>query len=185
MTINSCKASTIGQKAILTRSKLKKKVDWGEWLASKKTQLDNMEDLEMYGEPTYAPKGAKSMCSICTYMIKHDGRKKAGNCCSGSVLKGKGVDYAHTYSSCASQVGMKLFTAIAAWNNYFIIGADATNSFAQSPPPTEPTYMRIGDHYADWYKNKYGKDLDYSKVLPDLHALQEGRPESGALWGKH
>eukprot|EP00957_Ditylum_brightwellii_P037801 2859209-Ditylum_brightwellii.AAC.1 len=79
---------------------------------------------------------------------------------------------------------MKLFTAIAAWNNYLIIGADATNAFAQSPPSTELTYMRIDDQYKDWYKNKYGKDLDCSKVLPVLHVLQ-GHPESGALWEKH
>eukprot|EP00957_Ditylum_brightwellii_P108535 8278298-Ditylum_brightwellii.AAC.1 len=79
---------------------------------------------------------------------------------------------------------MKLFTAIAAWNNYLIIGADATTAFAQSPPPTEPTYMRIDDQNADWYKNKYGNDLDHSKVLPVLHALQ-GYPVSGALWGEH
>eukprot|EP00957_Ditylum_brightwellii_P131031 9994724-Ditylum_brightwellii.AAC.1 len=134
----------------------------------------------MYGEPTYAPKGTKILHSVWIYMIKHDGRKKAHNCCNRSVLKGRGVDYAHTYLPCASQVGMELFTAIAAWNNYLIVGADATNAFAQSPPPTEPTYMRIDDQYMDWYTNKYGKDLDQSKVLPVLHALQ-GHPESGVL----
>eukprot|EP00957_Ditylum_brightwellii_P118102 9006948-Ditylum_brightwellii.AAC.1 len=86
MTIKSSKASTIGQKEILTRSKLKKEVDWGEWLAVKKTQLDSMEDLEIYREPTYALKGTKILRSVWTYMIKHDGRKKAQNCCNGSSM---------------------------------------------------------------------------------------------------
>eukprot|EP00957_Ditylum_brightwellii_P087530 6663386-Ditylum_brightwellii.AAC.1 len=167
MAINSSKATTIGQKAILTLSKLKKEINWGEWLAAEKTQLDRMEDLQIWN-----------------YTIKHDGRKKARNCCNGSVSKGKGVDYAYNYSSCVSQVGMKLLTAIAAWNNYLIIGADATNAFAQSPPPTEPTFMRIDYQYVDWHKHKYGKDSEQSKVLPVLHSLQ-GHPESGALWGKH
>eukprot|EP00957_Ditylum_brightwellii_P145378 11070922-Ditylum_brightwellii.AAC.1 len=82
-------------------------------------------------------------------MVKLDSRKKARNCCNGSVLKGKGVDYAHTYSSCTSQVGMKLFTAIAVLRNYIIIGADATNAYAQSPPPADPTLMHIDDQYAN------------------------------------
>eukprot|EP00957_Ditylum_brightwellii_P151538 11540886-Ditylum_brightwellii.AAC.2 len=81
--------------------------------------------------------------------INHDGRKKARNCYNGSGLKGKGVDYAHRYSSCASQVGMKLFTAIADLGNYIIIGADATNAYTQSPSPTDSTFMRIDDQYAD------------------------------------
>ena len=75
---------------------------------------------------------------------------------------------------------MKLFTAIAALCNYIIIGADATNAYAQSPPPTDPTFMHIDDQYADWYFNKYGTHLDQKMVLPVLHALQ-GHTESGAL----
>eukprot|EP00957_Ditylum_brightwellii_P208421 15357356-Ditylum_brightwellii.AAC.1 len=90
MVLNSSITAAIGQKSILAQSKPKKEVDWGEWLAEEKVQLDSMEDLEMYGKPTYAPKGAKILCSVWTYMIKHDGRKKARNCCNGSVLKGKG-----------------------------------------------------------------------------------------------
>eukprot|EP00957_Ditylum_brightwellii_P076941 5848062-Ditylum_brightwellii.AAC.1 len=149
MTINFSKASTIWQKTILTLAKLKKEVDCREWLAAKKTQLDSMEDLGMYGEPTYAPKCTKILYSVWTYMMKHDGREKAQNCCNRSVLKGKGVDYAYTYSSCASHVGMTLFAASAVWNNYLIIGVDATNAFAQSPPPTESIYMRVDDQYVD------------------------------------
>eukprot|EP00957_Ditylum_brightwellii_P183967 14013450-Ditylum_brightwellii.AAC.1 len=108
-----------------------------------------MEDLNMYDTPAYAPKGAKILQPMWTYMIKHNDRKKARNCCNGSVLKGKGVDYAPTYSSCASQVGMKLFTTIAVLKNYLIIGADATNIYAQSPSPTDSMFMHIDDQYTD------------------------------------
>eukprot|EP00957_Ditylum_brightwellii_P142555 10861039-Ditylum_brightwellii.AAC.1 len=93
-------------------------------------------------------------------------------------------DYAQPYSSCVRQIGMKLFTSIAAWMNYIIIGGNATNVFPQSLPPSDPTFMRIDDQFAEWYDNKYGKQLDRAKVLPVLHALQ-GYPESGTLWGKH
>eukprot|EP00957_Ditylum_brightwellii_P098676 7516766-Ditylum_brightwellii.AAC.2 len=108
-----------------------------------------MEDLNMYDSPTYAPKGAKILHLMWSYIVKHDGRMNARNCCNGSVLKGKGVDYAYTHSSCASQLRMKLFTAIAALHNYIIIGTNATNAYAQSPPPTDPTFMHIDDQYAD------------------------------------
>eukprot|EP00957_Ditylum_brightwellii_P095225 7252884-Ditylum_brightwellii.AAC.1 len=143
-----------------------------------------MEDLNMHDARTYAPKGTKILQPVWTCMIKHDSRKKARNYCNGSVLKGKGVDYAHTYLSCTSQDDMKLFTAIAALHDYLLIGADATNAYAQSPSPTDLSSVCIDDQYADWYFNKYCTHLDQKKVFPVLHALQ-GHPESGALWECH
>eukprot|EP00957_Ditylum_brightwellii_P198803 15153478-Ditylum_brightwellii.AAC.1 len=79
---------------------------------------------------------------------------------------------------------MQFLTAIAALKNYIIISADATSACVQSPPPTEPTFMRIDDQYAEWYYNKYGIQLYCKKVLPVLHALQ-GCPESDTLWEQH
>eukprot|EP00957_Ditylum_brightwellii_P117918 8994529-Ditylum_brightwellii.AAC.1 len=79
---------------------------------------------------------------------------------------------------------MKLFIAIATLRNYIIIGADATNAYTQSPPPTDPTFMCIDGQYADWYFNKYGTHLDRKMALPVLHTLQ-GHPESSALWERH
>eukprot|EP00957_Ditylum_brightwellii_P149746 11404147-Ditylum_brightwellii.AAC.1 len=58
---------------------------------------------------------------------------------------------------------------------------NATNAYAQLPPPTDPTCMRIDNQYAEQYYNKYGVHLDCNKVLPVVHALQ-GHLESGALW---
>eukprot|EP00957_Ditylum_brightwellii_P010220 772753-Ditylum_brightwellii.AAC.2 len=90
--------------------------------------------------------------------------RNARNCCNGSVLKGKGVENAHTYSSCTSQIGMKLFNTIDSLRNYIIIGADATNAYTQSPLPTEPTFMLIDDQYTDWYFNKYGTQWDRKMI---------------------
>jgi hypothetical protein len=31
-------------------------------------------------------------------------------------------------------------------------GADYTDAYFNAPPPTEPTYVRIDDNYADWFR---------------------------------
>ena len=93
------------------------------------------------------------------------------------------LPYYQSYTACASQVEMRLFIAIGAHKNYIIGDGDAINAYAQSPPPEEPTFVRIDKQCADWYLSKYGVAVDRRKVLPVLHALQ-GHPESGALWAK-
>ena len=94
------------------------------------------------------------------------------------------MPYYQSYAVCDGQVEMRLFCAICADCNYLIGDGDVENAYAQSPPPEEPTYVRIDDQYADWYLHKYGIHIDRRMVLPVLHALQ-GHPESGALWAKH
>eukprot|EP00957_Ditylum_brightwellii_P208865 15359314-Ditylum_brightwellii.AAC.1 len=54
----------IGQESHATRSKLKKEVDWDEWLAAKKTQLDNMHKFQMYGNPIRPPNKATILKSM-------------------------------------------------------------------------------------------------------------------------
>ena len=70
---------------------------------------------------------------------------------------------------------------MATLKGYRIYGGDAKDAYAHSPPPSVPTYVSIDDQYADWYKWKYGVDIDRKMVLPVQHALQ-GHPESGKLW---
>jgi hypothetical protein len=62
-----------------------------------------------------------------------------------------------------------------------VYGGDAQDALAHSPPPATPTCIIIDDAYADWYKARYGVDVDRHLVLPVQHALQ-GHPESGRLW---
>jgi hypothetical protein len=76
---------------------------------------------------------------------------------------------------------MRLFFAICANEGYFVIKVDATNAYANSPPPDQPTFVYIDEQYADWYAVTYGIDISRDNVLPVQHALQ-GHPESGSLW---
>ena len=79
---------------------------------------------------------------------------------------------------------MKMFFALTAALGMVTISADATNGYANSPPPGVPTYVWVDDPYIDWYYEKHGVKLTKDMVLPVQHALQ-GHPESGALWEGH
>jgi hypothetical protein len=76
---------------------------------------------------------------------------------------------------------MRMFFALCAHEGYICIKVDATNAYANSPPPAQPTFVYIDEQYADWYMHKHGTPLSRDQVLPVQHALQ-GHPESGALW---
>lgn len=76
---------------------------------------------------------------------------------------------------------MRMFFALCANEGYFCIKVDATNAYANSPPPDQPTYVYVDQPYVDWFLLRYGIDIPLDYVLPVQHALQ-GHPESGALW---
>jgi Reverse transcriptase (RNA-dependent DNA polymerase) len=76
---------------------------------------------------------------------------------------------------------MRLFFALCAYEGFTSLKVDATNAYANSPPPDQPTFVYIDDQYADWYQARHGILLSRDLVLPVQHALQ-GHPESGALW---
>ena len=120
------------------------------------------------------------------YHIKRDGTRRSRNCCDGSPRSAPQLHgVTSTYSLCVEQPIQRLFFALmSTLKGYKIYGGDAKDAFAHSPPPTIPTFVSIDDAYAEWYKWKYNVDLDRSKVLPVLHALQ-GHPESGKLWEKY
>eukprot|EP00957_Ditylum_brightwellii_P040981 3102559-Ditylum_brightwellii.AAC.1 len=44
-----------GHKFHATRCKLKREVNWDDWLEAKKKQLDEMDKYNMYGEPIKPP----------------------------------------------------------------------------------------------------------------------------------
>jgi hypothetical protein len=89
-----------------------------------------------------------------------------------------------TFASCVEQPVARLFFALSATLNYIIIGGDAQDAFAHSPAHRIPTFIRIEDAYAEWYKQRFHEDIDQRKVLPVLHALQ-GHPEAARLWEEH
>ena len=97
------------------------------------------------------------------------------------MLAKRGLKYAKSYSACIGQMGQRIFFSLAATKIFIVMAGDATNACAQSPPPSEETFVNVNQQYIDWYFDRYGTVLDKSMVLSVNHALQ-GHPESGVLW---
>ena len=168
-----------------TRRKLRKLDTWEKWQDGERTQLDHFHALGMYGKPTKPPPNAIILRPHWQYHIKRDGTRRSRNCCDGSRRSAPVLHkVSSTYSSCVEQPVQRLFFALSAALGYQVYGGDAVDAFAHSPPPETPTFIRIDDAYFDWYKYRFGIELDRSQVLPVLHALQ-GHPESGRLWEEH
>ena len=166
-----------------TRRKLKGLPNWNEWQGAEFKQLDSMAKQEMYGEPCLPPKDAIILRQHWSYSLKADGTRKARNCCDGSPRSAPQLKLANTYSSCIEQPCMRLFFALCTHEGFIALKVDATNAYANSPPPDQPTFVFIDDQYADWHLARYGIVVSKDMVLPVQHALQ-GHPESGALWEK-
>ena len=80
-------------------------------------------------------------------------------------------------------VGSRIFWAATAAKNFIVRGADASNAFAEAPPPKIPLYVRVDKPYRDWYYHKYNKRISPDMVLKVNRALQ-GHPESPRAWAK-
>ena len=65
------------KKAKLTRKILKKQIDWFEWEAAERKQLQQYEAQGMFSSPISIPEGANCLPFMWTYTIKDDGTKKA------------------------------------------------------------------------------------------------------------
>lgn len=164
-----------------TRRKLKRLSNWSEWLLAEAKQLDSMAKQGMYGTAVPPPAGAIILRQHWNYSIKSDGTRKARNCCDGSPRAAPDLKLANTYSSCIEQPCMRMFFALCAHEGYFCVKVDATNAYANSPPPDQPTYVHVDHQYADWFLIRNDEEVPLDYVLPVQHALQ-GHPESGALW---
>ena len=111
--------------------------------------------------------------------------KKARCVCNGSPRFRGTVTLAETYASALEQTGGRCFWAASAINNYIVLGADASNAFADAPPPKAPLYVTIDQPYREWYKHKFPDKpaIPQNAVLQVKGALQ-GHPESARLWAK-
>ena len=56
-----------------------------------------------------------------------------------------------TYAASLDQSSARTFWAIAALHNYTAFGADATNAFAETTPPTALRYVTIDNQYKSWW----------------------------------
>lgn len=164
-----------------TRKQLQKREDWEVWNQSEKTQLDNYEIQGTFGPPTRKPPHANVLSLLWTYMIKSDQTKKARCVCNGNPKRKGSVTLAHTFAACLEQPGARTFWAISAMMNYIVIGADASNAFAEAPPPKAPLYVTIDEAYKEWWRAKGRGEIPPGSVMQVLHALQ-GHPESPRLW---
>jgi hypothetical protein len=142
-----------------------------------------MAKQEMYGAPVPAPKDSIVLCQHWNYSIKSNGTRKARNCCDGSPRAAPQLKLANTYSSCIEQPCMRLYFSLFAFEGFTSLMVDATNAYANSPPPNQPTFVVIDEQYADWYLRRHGRVVSKDMVLPVQHALH-GHPKSGALWEK-
>ncbi len=128
-----------------TRQKLRKLSNWNDWKAAEFKQLDSMAKQDMYGAPVLAPKDSIVLQQHWNYGIKGDGTRKARNCCDGSPRAAPQLKLANTYSSCVEQPCIRLFFALCTHEGFVSLKIDATNAYANSPPPDQPTFVIIDD----------------------------------------
>ena len=132
-------------------------------------------------DPVGLPNSAVILRPHWQYLVKQSSVWQSLMCCNGSK---NAVPQLHVvasiWSSCVELPVQRLFLGIAADLGWSIFGGYATDPHAHSPAPSE-IYLAIDEVYSDWYKDKFGKEINRKHVLPVYHCLQ-GHPESGKMW---
>jgi len=114
--------------------------------------------------------------------MKWDGTKKARHCGDGRPLRDDRFQRLEAiYTACISQVGVKLFFALAALLNYVIYDLDVINAFGQAGESFQLVYLEIDQQYRDWFHARKGKTIPEGWVLPVKGSIQ-GHPDSGEVW---
>ena len=167
----------------LTRRILKQQDDWNDWRLSEFKQLDQYQAQGTFGKPQPRPAGANVLDVLWTYLTKDDGTKKARCVCNGAKNRRGTVTLAETYAASLDQTSAKIFWAASAILNFIQIGADATNAFAEAPPPKAPLYVTIDEPYREWYKERFPNEPPIPKgSVLRVHGALQGHPESPRLW---
>ena len=143
----------------LTREILKSQDDWFEWEASERKQLNQYEAQHMFSKPMPIPPGANCLPFIWTYILKTCGTKKARGVCNGSPRMKGTVTMGETYAASLNHVPSRIFWALTAIHNNIVIGANASNAFAEAPAPTAPLYMSLDQQFHSWWRSKGRQDL--------------------------
>ena len=174
---------SIKKKKKLTRRYLKTLSNWNEWKKSENTQLELYAKQNMFKSPVACPPNANVLHLIWAYRIKDDGTLKARCVCNGNPKRKGTVTLDHTYAACLAQTGSRIFWALSAVQGLLVVGADASNAFAEAPAPKAPLYVYADEQYREWWMDKGNPEIPKNYVLPVNHALQ-GHPESPRLWSK-
>lgn len=53
-----------------------------------------------------------------------------------------------------------------------VLGADASNAFAEAPAPKAPLYVIVDQQFREWWRQQVQEDIPEGWVLPVKHALQ-------------
>jgi len=166
----------------LTRKWLMQQSDWDDWQKSEWKQLDQYEQQKMFGQPEPRPSKANILTLLWTYLVKTNGVKKARCCCNGNPGRQGSITLSHTYAACVlEQPAQRIYWGIVALEELIAVGADASNAFAEAPPPKAPLYVLIDKPYRDWYRSKGRGEIQKGSVLRVKHAIQ-GHPEAPRLW---
>ena len=97
----------------------------------------------MFSTSTEIPEDANCLPFIWTYMVKDDGTKKARCVYNGSPRMKGTVTLGQTYAASLDQTYAKIFWPLNVAKGNIAVDADASNAFAESPPPTALLYMKL------------------------------------------
>ncbi len=170
----------------LTRGKLLKTAEWGEWQQSEFTMLDQYEAQGLFGTPVKVESNEAVLYLVWIYVVKElDKRKEAQCTCDGSPRSGQVRILDHTYANCVNQMGCQIFYAVLAAKNLLIYGTNVSNPFAEAPPPKQGFYIRPDKAFLEWWASKTDghKPIPPGYVIPVMSAMQ-GHPESPRLWAQ-
>ena len=101
----------------------------------------------MSGKPCLPPPNSNIMPLLWTYIVKPNGIKKVRCVCNSSPRQKGVVTLGQTYAAALNQSGCRIFYALSALKNYIIHGADATNAYAEAPPPIAKLYVKVNQLY--------------------------------------
>jgi hypothetical protein len=122
----------------LTRGKLIKTPEWGEWQQSEYTMLDQYENQGLFGAPVAVTSTATVFNLVWTYVVKElDKPKKACSTCDGSSRGGQVRVLDYTYANCVDKKSSWIFYAASSIKNLIIFGAKVSNAFAEATPPKQ------------------------------------------------
>jgi len=156
-----------------SRRALKRLPTWDLWHKNELEQLDQMKALGMFGSPIKLPEGGILMRFHWQCQIKFNGKCRSRLFCDGSPRAAPEVhSTTNAYASCLEHPVFRLFIALCASDNLTICGGDAKDTFAHSPGPSMPTFMKLDDAFRDWHLERTGALLDKDLVLPVLRTLQ-------------
>ena len=135
----------------------------------------------MFSLPVAIPPDSNTLPFIWTYVIKDDGTKKARAPCNGSARMQGTVTLGETYAASLDQTAARIFWALSASKGHIVIGADASNAFAEAPAPLAPLYMKLDRQFHSWWKSKNREDIPPNYGVR-VHKAIQGHPESPRLW---